>query len=125
VNERRFGASLPSRFQQIERPHGIGIEIIKGYRRRAIVTWLSGRVHDCIRLDLLEQCQNLTPVAYIDFVMLIMLNKAAEPLLIPSRVTGGTEKNSPLVVVHSMNLPPQRRKMQADFRPNQTRRSGD
>jgi len=29
VNERRFGAELPRGFQQIQRAHGIGVEIIE------------------------------------------------------------------------------------------------
>jgi len=103
VHKGRLGAGLPGGFQHIQGADGIGIKIVEGNRRRAVVRGLRRRMHNHVGLHGLEQVEHAAAVADIDLVMFERGKVLRQALLIPARVALGTEKYGPLVVVDPMN----------------------
>ncbi len=103
VDEWAFRAGLARSFEKIQRADSIGIEIIEGYRRRAIVGGLGGCMDNHIGTNFFHQIENPGAIADIDFVMDKAGQALDETLLIPARVALGSKKHCALVIVHPMH----------------------
>jgi phosphopantetheine adenylyltransferase len=69
VDKRRRGAGLPCSFKEVQRADGVGVEVIKGNRSRAIVRGLRGGVDDDVGFDFGNEVENALPVADVEFVV--------------------------------------------------------
>jgi hypothetical protein len=103
VDERRLWTRAPRSFYQIHGAHRIGIEILKGNGRGAIVRGLAGGVHDDIRLQLSDQIQYPLPVSDIEIMMNKAFHLATEERLVPVPIDSFAEENRPLVVIDPVN----------------------
>ena len=125
LHKRTLRTGLAGGFQKIQRTHGIGIEIIKGDRRRAVMRWLRSGMHNHIRTNPHDQIRHALPVADIHFVVDKTDQLPLEALLVPTRISLRTKKNSALVIVQSMHgVAKFRREVGAHFGAYQSRRTG-
>jgi hypothetical protein len=104
VNEGSLGADSAGGLEHVEGADGIGIEVIEGDRRRAIVAGLSGSVDDYVGLYLSKQIEDALAVADIEFVMDKALQVFLEALLVPTGVALRAEEDGALIVIDSMDL---------------------
>jgi hypothetical protein len=117
---------LSCRFEQIQRAHGIGIEVVEGNRSGPVMTWLRRGMDDGGRLQFFEKSQNARSIPDVEFMMDKARKVPGQPLLIPPGIALRTEKNGALVVVQPMNLITKfPRKIDADLRTDKSGRAGD
>jgi len=124
VDKGGIGRRTPGGLQEIERPDGIDVEIIKGATGCEIVTGLSRRMNNDIRPQFLEQTQHLGPVPDIEFMMAEIPTAFRKAPLVPAGIAPGTEEIRPHVVVHSVEFPAPCIKMTDDLGTDQTARTG-
>lgn len=103
VDEWRLGAGLPCGFEEVQRADGVGVEIIKRNRSRAVVRGLGGSVDDNVGFDFGNEVENALPVANIEFVVGEAGDQISEAFLVPTRVALGPKKCRALVVVHPVD----------------------
>jgi hypothetical protein len=100
-------------------------EIRKGDGGGEIVAGLSCGVHDGVRLDLLEEIEYSLAVADVELMVNETLDLAFKTVLVPTGIAFGTEENSPLVVIDTVNFPTFSREIKANLGADQTRGSCD
>ena len=66
----RVGRVAPHRLEQVERAHGVDVEILERTARRQIVAGLRRRVHHEMRTHPLETLQEPVAVADVEFDVL-------------------------------------------------------
>ncbi len=102
VDERRFRAGAPSGFQQVQRPHRVGVKIVERNCGRTIMRRLGGGVNDAVRLQPGDQVKDGLAVTDVELVV----NKAGklrgEPRLVPAGIARFAKENRPLVVIHAV-----------------------
>ena len=125
VDERRIQAVPPRRLQQVERSHGIRIEILEGDRGGAVMRGLSRRVDDHRRPGLGDHRIDPGPVAHVHLVMVKARKAVLQPPLVPARVALGAEEDRPLVVVDAMDFEPALAEIQAHLGSDQPVGTGD
>jgi hypothetical protein len=69
VDERRLGAGLAGGFEEVQRADGVGVEVIKRNRRRAVMRGLRGGVDDDVGFNFCNEVENALPVANVQFVV--------------------------------------------------------
>ncbi len=125
VHEGRLRARLPRGFEEVERADGVGVEIVERDRRGAVVRGLGRGVDDDRRLDGLDQRQDAGAVADVELVVDEARQLLREALLVPAGVTLRPEEDRPLVVVHAVDGVAQGGEINADFRADEARGTGD
>ncbi len=103
VDERRFGACLPGRLEEVQGSRRVGIEVIERNRGRQIVRGLRGGVDDGRRAKLPDKAEDSRSIPDIEFVMLEARNLAGKPPLIPAGVALGPKENGALIIVDAMD----------------------
>ena len=103
VDERRLWAGLAGGFEEVQRADGVGVEVIKGNRRRAVVRGLRGGVDDDVGFYLCNEVENTLPVANVEFVVGEAGDEISEAFLVPTRVALGSKKCRALIVIHSVD----------------------
>ena len=125
VHERRLGAHLTRCLKQVQSPHGVGVKVVEGNRRRTVVTRLRRGVDDGRWLDLGHESRHALPVADVELMVHEAAQLALKTLLVPSRVALGTKEHGPLVIVNSVHgvaeFPTE---VETHFRADQTGRAG-
>ena len=104
VDEGGLGAGSAGGLEHVEGADGIGIEVVEGDRRSAVVAGLSGSVDDGVGLYLSNQIEDALAVADIEFVMDKALQVFLEALLVPAGVALRAEEDGALIVINSMDL---------------------
>ena len=126
VHEGTPRAGLACGLEEIERTHGIRVEIIKGDRRRAVTGRLGRSVNKHIRSHQLDQIQHALPIANIHLMVSKAEQLSRKPLLVPACITLWSKKESALVVVHPMHdVAEFMGEIDTCLRADQARRSGD
>ena len=125
VDERRIQAVPPRRLQQVERSHGIRIEILEGDRGRAVMRRLGRRVDDHRGPGLGDHRVDPGPVAHVDLAMVKARKGVVQPALVPARVALGAEEDRPLVVVDAMDFEPALAEIQTHLGSDQPVGTGD
>ena len=126
VDKGSFRTGLAGRFEKIQGPDGVGIKIVEGDGRGAVVGRLGGGVDDGVRFERLEELKDAGPVPDVEFVVLeCSAQGPGQSPLIPAGVPLGPEKYGTLVVIHTMDVPAQLGKMDANFRTDQAGGTGD
>ncbi len=125
VHEGGLGAGLPGGLKEVQRADGIGVEVVERDRRGAVVRGLGGGVDDDGRLDGLDEGEDAGAIADVEFVVLEALELGGEPALVPAGVALRAEEDRALVVVHAMNRVAERGEINADFRADEARGTGD
>ena len=85
--------------------------------------WLRRGVDDRSRAEIINELQNADSIANVQFVMMKSVYCRFESFLIPSRIPVGTEEDRALIVVDAVNRVSLVCEVDADLRPNETRRS--
>ena len=104
MDERRLGAGLARGLEQVEGADGVGVEIVEGNRRGAIVRGLGGGVDDGVRGEGLDEVEDAGAIADIEFVMFEVGEFFLESALVPAGVAHGAEEDGALVIVESVNV---------------------
>lgn len=125
VDKRRFRTGAASGFEQIQGPDGVGVEIVKRNRGRAIVRWLGSGMDNRIWLNFGHEVQNALPVADVEIVMRVVGDVRSEAVQRPTGIAFRSEKDRPLVVVDAEDAEAVSREVQANFRADQPARAGD
>ena len=126
VDEGRLGTGLAGRFEQVQGADGVGIKVVERDRGGAVMRGLRGGVNDGIGLEFLEEGKDSLAVPDIEFVMVKGgPERFGKPSLIPPGVSLWSKENGPLVVVETMDFPPESGEMDANFRADQAGGSGD
>ena len=84
----------PRRFDEVERPAGVGVEVIERNNRRTIMRRLRGTVDDDVWLDLTDQIEHTLTVTDIELVMTEIAEAGFEPVLVPPGVALWPEKTA-------------------------------
>ena len=111
MNKRRLGTGPSGGFQQIEGPNRVGIEIVEGNLRRAVMGGLRSCVYDSVRFETLHQIKDAGPIPDVQLLVMKSSHFFLESLLVPPGIALSPEKYGSLIVVHSVHLPPDTRKM--------------
>lgn len=125
VNERRFRACSPRRFQKIQSSYRVRVEVIIRDRGGTIVARLSCSVNDGVRPECVDEIQDTVPVANIEFMMLETRKVVLQPALVPARISLWPEKDRTLIVVQAMDFPPCPREVGANFGSDEAGRTGN
>lgn len=114
-------ADLSDRLKEVgESPDCVGVEVVEGDRGGPVVGRLCGGMDNGIGPDFAKEGKDTTAVANVEFVMVERGAECGrEPSLIPSRISLWSEKNSSLVVIDSVDLPPERGEVSAHFGANE------
>jgi hypothetical protein len=92
VDERRLGTGLAGGFEEVQRADGIGVEVVKRNRRRAVMRGLCGGVDDDVGLNFCNEVENALPVTDVEFVVGEAGDEIGEAFLVPARVTLWSKK---------------------------------
>jgi len=103
VDEWRLGAGLPSGFEEVQRADGVGVEVVKRNRSRAVVRRLGGGVDDDVGLDFGHEIKDALTVTDVEFVVGEAGDDVGEAFLVPACVALRTKKCRALVVVHPVD----------------------
>jgi len=103
VGEGRLGAKLAGGFEEIERPDGVGIEIIEGDFGGEVVRGLRGGVDNDVGAESADEIEDGGAVAHVDGVVGVVLQGGFEALLVPGGVSVRTEELASLIVVDAVN----------------------
>ncbi len=96
---------LPYGFKQIQCAHCVCVEVSERNGRRKVVAGLGRRVHNGVGPNLFQEVKHSLAVANVQLVMHERLDQRLQSMLIPARITLGTEECRTLIVVDTVNLP--------------------
>ena len=104
VDKGGLGAGSAGGLKHVEGADGVGVEVVEGDRRSAVVAGLSGSMDDGIGLYLSNQIEDALTVADVEFVMDKALQVFLEALLIPTGVALRAKEDGALIVIDSMDF---------------------
>ena len=127
VDERRFRAGPPRRFEQVQRADGVDVEVVERDRRRAIVGRLRGGMDDGVRAVSAATSSRIAgAIANVELVMREARSASRCSRCWFQRVSPcGTEEHGALIVVDAVHLEAIGGKVGADLGTDQTGRAGD
>jgi hypothetical protein len=106
MNKRRFRAVLTCSLKKIQRPNGVRIKVVKRDGGSPIMRRLCCRMDDTRRTDRPDQIEHTLTIAYVQLMMLEIIQCSHEPSLAPAGISLRTEKNRSLVIVNTMYVKP-------------------
>ncbi len=104
VNKGCIGAGSAGGLEHVEGAGGIGVKVVEGDRRRAVMAGLGGSVDDGIGLHVSYEVENPLAITDIEFVMDEAQQVFLKALLVPPCISLGPEEDGALVVIDSVNL---------------------
>ena len=125
VDERSLGAGSSGCFQEIKRPNGICIEIIKWNSSRPVVAGLGRSMNDSIGLKLFNEIEHALPISDIELIMAEGGNGFQQTIFVPERIPLLPEEDCPLVVVNTMNFTSLPGEEKSDLRSNKAGRTSN
>ena len=96
---------LPNRLQEVERAHGVDVEVVERPARREVVRRLSRAVNDEIGARVLDQRRHSGSIADVDVVVLEARRDLLQATEVRGRVSVRPEELPAHVVVDAVHAP--------------------